>query len=500
MKAPWTIMIYMNVEPDGFDIGFRKNQLEMSLIGSTEEVQVIIITDRNPMQGRKPKRKQFLDPSVYKIEKGKQIKLETEPIHEIKNEDFGSPAVLEKFLTFCIEHFPAEKYMLIFWDHGAGNGVTASPDEEEKVKKPVVQELQNIGRRHLLASLQKTFTRLPVGSTFNFPIQERAKPKNEFNRNLAPLKIAKPDRKRDYLYAKEICTAVQTSFGKGNKLDIIAFDACWMQMFENAFAFKDCAQYMVASQNLISLQGFGYYIFLKHLTRLAKTRNITALETAVLLIKSCYLKINDTVDARSAGKLVNLYYNKIYDNPRMTLSCVDLAVTDILAEKINNLSVLLLENAKTLFENIRIARFLCLTYFDEQDPADFDLKVIDLVYFLKKLSENLITALQAKDESDPDIYTPIIDIANEIAEIAEISFVVYKEMGYVMREEKEVDKRWGTHGFSIFFPEHAFEWEAYKSMEGWYFETNPDIQMPFAKQNKWKAFLNKYYRLLQKHI
>jgi hypothetical protein len=497
MKAAWTIMIYMNVEPEGFDIGFRKNQWEMSLIGSNEKLQVITIVDRNPSKRSKYEEgKEYLYPSIYRIEKGVKIELASRPLKFIRNEDMGSPKVLEAFLKYCIEHFPAEKYMLSFWDHGAGNGVMAGSGEEEITTEVKERNLSFIGRRHFNAIVQNSFTRIPVGNTFNFAIQARVK-RNKFIRNFAPFKRVLPDTTDDYLYAKEICSAIQKSFGEKNKIDIIAFDACWMQTFENAYTFKDCAKYMVASENLISLQGFGYYMFLKHLTR---NSNATPLEVATILIKSCYLKVSDTVDAKTPEKLVEHYYNKIYDDSKMTLSCVDLTMAELLAERIDKVAKLLEERLEALFENIRIARFLCLTYFDEEDPADYDLKVVDLIYFLKKLSENLITALNTKDKQDPDIYSDIIATANEIAEIAEMNFVVYKEMGFAIREEKEVDKRWGTHGFSIFFPEHFFEWQMYKDLEGWYFETNRSIQIPFARENNWKKFLEKYFVILKKHV
>ncbi|MBS1745795.1 MAG: hypothetical protein JST21_06470 [Bacteroidetes bacterium] len=500
MKAAWTIMLYMNVEPEGFDTGFRKNQWEMLLTGSTEKMQIIALVDRNPpSKERKPMKKEYLLPSIYRIEKGVEINLSTKPLHIIKDDDIGKHEVLEQFLKYCIDNFPAEKYMLSFWDHGLGNGVTTSPD---KVDKKEIQELIQrknlsvLGRRHLNAINQQTFTRTPVGSTFHLA----AAASTRFiysNRKITHFSTNQPDTKQDYLYTKEISTAIKKIFGKENKIDIIAFDACWMQTFENAYALRDVAKYLVASENLISLQGFGYYLFFKNL---AATPDADPAAVAALLIKSSYLKVSDTLEAKTPDELVKLYYTKIYDDNKMTLTCIDLSFTKLVADKIDALARMMEKELSNLFDNIRIARFLCLSFFDEEDPADYDLKVIDLVYFLKKLSENLLTALHSKDKSEPDIYTPIINLCNEIADMAEMYFVIYKEMGPAMREEKEADKRWGTHGFSIFFPEHYFEWKQYKDSEGWYFETQKGIQMPFAVENYWKVFLKKYFAMLNKKV
>lgn len=501
MKAAWTIMLYMNVEPEGFDTGFRKNHWEMLLTGSTEKVQIIALVDRNPPNKKVRRReKEFLYPSIYRIEKNIEIKLSTKPLHIIKDDDIGKHTVLKQFLDYCIENFPAEKYMLSFWDHGLGNGVTASPEKPEKKDVEELSQMKNmsvLGRRHVNAINQQTFSRVPVGSTFHFANTALLKKFTLSNKKISGLTSNKPDTKQDYLYAKEINTAIKKSFGKENKIDIIAFDACWMQTFENAYSFRDVAKYMVASENLISLQGFGYYLFFKYLSAMP---DATPEDVAALLIKSSYLKVSDTLEAKTPEELVKLYYTKIYDDNKMTLSCIDLSVTKMVADKIDAIARLLEKGLDDYFDYIRIARFLCLSFFDEEDPAGYDLKVIDLVYFLKKLSENLLTALHSKDKNDPDIYSPVINLCNEISDIAELHFVIYKEMGPAMREEKEADKRWGTHGFSIFFPEHYFEWKNYKNSEGWYFETHKSIQMPFAVENYWKEFLKKYFAMLNKKV
>ncbi|QEC67622.1 hypothetical protein FRZ67_10090 [Panacibacter ginsenosidivorans] len=422
----WTIMIYMNVEPEGFEMSFKKNLQEICSIGSTSAIKIIIVADRNPnKKGRLSKN--FL-PKIYEIETKIGAIARKKVRKTIRRERLGSPQTLEDFLSFCKSRYPAKKYMLSFWDHGAGTAVAASPDPGS-----------NRGGR------------------------------------------------QDALYTKEIFTAIKKTI---NQVDIIAFDACWMQMLENAYTLRACAKYLVASQNLASLQGFGYYMFLKHLS---KNSSSSPLEAATLLIKSSYLKVTENVKAKTPEKLIKLFYHKIYDDKTFTLSCIKLDQIERFAEKINDLAAVFLKNSEKLFPHIQTARFLCLSYFDEEDPSGYNLKTIDLIYFLKKL-------LDSKFESDNDkkMFVPIAEQIVDIIEYAEICLIAYKEIGSVISDENATEKRWGAHGFSIFFPEHFFEWELYKKREGWYYEKDSNIQLLFAEKNKWKSFLYFYFQYVKK--
>jgi hypothetical protein len=424
----WTIMLYMNVEPEGFETSFKKNLQEICSVGSTAMVKIIIVADRNPnKEGRLSKN--FL-PTIYEITERRKSNAKKKFKKKLSIEEIGSPVALEEFLDFCKSHYTAEKYMLIFWDHGAGTAVSASPDPGSKT-----------------GGLQ------------------------------------------DSLYAKEIFTAIKNTF---KQIDLIAFDACWMQMLENTYALRRCAKYMVASQNLASIEGFGYFMFLKYLTAHPLS---SPLEAAILLIKSCYLKVSDPVKARPGEDIVELLYQNIYDDETITLSCIKLDEVSDFAGLVDDLAEAFLKHKKFLFPYIRIARFLCLSYFDEESPPNFNLKTIDLIYFLKKM-------LDTKFETDQEerSFEPIAKIIYNIVEYAEMRLIAYKEIGTSMQEEHATEKRWGAHGFSIFFPEHVFEWQMYKDKEGWYYEKDPKIQVPFAEENKWRSFLNTYFRYVKSVI
>ena len=241
---------------------------------------------------------------------------------------------------------------------------------------------------------------------------------------------------------------------------------------------------MVASENLISAQGMGYQNFFSYLTA-----NPTAETKAV------------------AAMLINASYLKIGEDDKFTMSCLDLSKTGIVAEKISELAGVLTDNldddqfpAKdraSLFDIVANARFLCLSYFDEEDPSGYDLQVVDLIYFLKKVvAEINYNSKGAKLSARVrKLYGRIVTLCNEIATLTAMEYIVYKQIGCAMVEEKESDKRWGAHGFTILFPDDQYKWKDYKQA-GFYFKTGNVQPMPFAKDHKWKAFLEAYYSLM----
>lgn len=107
----------------------------------------------------------------------------------------GSPGTLADFLQFCYTNYPAQSYGLIFWDHGGGPMCGLGPDEV-------------------------------YGDSLTLP---------------------------------ELTQALEASpFGRDNKLSFVGFDACLMASAELAWALRDYAQYMIASEEVIPGSGWDY--------------------------------------------------------------------------------------------------------------------------------------------------------------------------------------------------------------------------------------------------
>lgn len=114
--------------------------------------------------------------------------------------DMGDPDTLTAFVTYCETTYPADKTVLVIWDHGDG---WRSSDTKE------------------------------VSPLFKGACAD--------------------DTSGSYLYLDDIGNALS-----GHKMNVIAFDACLMGMVEVADEFKDNADYLVASSEPIPGNGYDY--------------------------------------------------------------------------------------------------------------------------------------------------------------------------------------------------------------------------------------------------
>ncbi len=165
------------------------------------------------------------------------------------------------------------------------------------------------------------------------------------------------DTDYDFLTMDEMQDAIQTSESfYGEKFDLISHDACLMNMIEVAYELKDLADYFVASEETIPLDGFDYLAILNQLTS-NPTMSVTTL-------------IPHIIDSYSA------YYTPTYTD--VTLSALNLSVMDSFVTNLNNFA----DNLSAIItagkgKNIEDAYFDTL-FFD-------DYYTIDLKNFVEKI-------------------------------------------------------------------------------------------------------------------
>jgi len=141
--------------------------------------------------------------------------------------DMCDPKTLSDFIEGTIREFPADRYMLILWDHGTG--WTAAP-------------------------------RRSFGSD---------------NSSGAQMSIANGDLRQ----------ALQDAYeATGKKINIIAFDACLMQQVEVAREVMDHAKVMVAAQTNWPIAGFPYDILLQSVSNHAGDNEKTV---AAAIVEFC---------------------------------------------------------------------------------------------------------------------------------------------------------------------------------------------------------------------
>jgi hypothetical protein len=180
----WTMLVYMAADNDLAQWA-DSDLVEMEQFGSSQDINVIVQIDKPSVGARR-----------LLVRHGS-----SQVLQELGLTDMCSWETLSDFLYWGITLFPAEKYLVILWDHGSG--WTATP--------------------------RKSFgTDWSSGNV---------------------LSIATGDFKR----------ALSTAYDyTQTRINVFAFDACLMQQVEVAFEVGEYAKIHLAPQSIMPLPGFRY--------------------------------------------------------------------------------------------------------------------------------------------------------------------------------------------------------------------------------------------------
>lgn len=278
-RAQWTVLVYLDADNDLESAGIHNfNQMEM--IGSTRDVHVIVQMDR--MTGTEPDNDSWTDTHRYLIiqdsdpNRMHSIRLDDPALGEL---DMADPLTLRSFVQWGMSEFPADNYLLIIWDHGTGWQIRST-------------------------SLPPQYKYIADDDTSG----------NVMNITSIPLALA------------------------GLNLDVIAFDACYMQELEIAHELRGSARYMVGSAAVEPSPGYNYARLLSHIA-------------------------GGTTPEQMCGIIVNQYAAE-YPNPRsnITQSAVDLQKIGDVANAANELALVLEANAVTHSASLAAARETSLDY------------------------------------------------------------------------------------------------------------------------------------------
>lgn len=196
-NAKWTIMMYVaadnNLDPySTMDI----NELEM--VGSSDDVNIVAMLDLYYEKGT----------WIYYIEQDDNPdEITSSTVAEWSEMNTGDGATLEKFVRFVTRKFPAERNVLVLWDHGS-SFIGVCWDEHTGI----------------------------------------------------------PDLAEDHLTHEEIVEALS-----GFDLEVLAFDACIQAYIEVAYEYsvakKTDIEYLVGSEGFVPLMGNPYDMILGNLTQ-----------------------------------------------------------------------------------------------------------------------------------------------------------------------------------------------------------------------------------------
>ena len=127
--AKWTVMVYLAAGNDLETVGIQDIN-EMEMVGSTKEVNIVVQIDRIPFKVLNQIGLGMFDDSSNNDWTGTRryyITQDMDPeiinsklIMDLGEKNMGDPETLKDFAQWAIQEYPAERYMLVLWNHGGG--------------------------------------------------------------------------------------------------------------------------------------------------------------------------------------------------------------------------------------------------------------------------------------------------------------------------------------------------------------------------------------------
>ena len=330
-QQKWLVMLYADADDEILEKDILFDLNEMETVGSSERVQIVAQIDR--FKGGYEGDGDWTGTRRYFVTRDDDLNtLNSELVADLGELDMGSPETLVDFVTWAAKTYPADRYVLILSDHGAG---------------------------------------WPGGWS-------DSDPENLIDGN--------------WIYLHEIGEALKSSLSQSTigKFELVGLDACLMSMLEVYNEIAPYANYAVASQELEPALGWAYGYFLEQLSARPEMSGADlAREIVASYINKDLRILND--DARndmllsygmsksmSAEELVHKWSTDI------TLSAVDLSELGDLNDAVNHMVVALKDMDQAKVAEARSYAQPFENAFDEDLPSPY----IDLWHFASLLAEN----------------------------------------------------------------------------------------------------------------
>ncbi|MBI2353380.1 hypothetical protein HYV11_04035 [Candidatus Dependentiae bacterium] len=416
-KKPFTFMVFIAADNDLHYFAW-KNIKQMEKIGSNSNINIVIQLN-TPGHSNPTKR--------YLIKQGKRLLVQDQSFNQKLNS--GSPHTLIDFVQWTVNHYPAEEYALVIWDHATGD---VDPGYVKTIN-PCNLFYRNPTTNMLEIDRGLSYINLILQCTKN----EIYPPKRG---------MCFDETFKSYINNHDFEFALHEIFFKvlnQKKLAIIAFDACLMSMIGIACAAKKYAHYMVGSQEVEYGTGWDYEKALHPFL----TKSLNPHEFSQHLVHAY---------EQAYYKITNEY----------TQSALNLSLCDSLEKNINLVATLLIEafgNERNQTTNIlrKSKSTQYCTCFDE--PS-----YIDLGHFYKNILQHLQYLTLSDKKKEEQLQQKLKEAILEGLNIIQ-SFVIANKTGQKLKN---------AHGVSIYFPEHTIVPSYLKST--------------FALHNNWSSLLEKY--------
>ena len=227
----WTVMIFVNAK-NNLELAGLYNVNQMEKIGS--DANVNILAEMGRMKGQEGDTDLDGDWTgarrLYIQKDADEEKITSPVVDKVEKVDMGDYKRVVDFVLWAKKNYPARRYMLVLWDHGSG-----WMDPQQKPKDDA------------------------KGISFD-------------------------DETSNYIRTKQIGAILKEA---GN-VDVLAFDACLMQMAEVAFEVKDNTKVIIGSEETVPGLGYPYSLFLGALAKKPDMGNDEFGSTVVAAFKMFY--------------------------------------------------------------------------------------------------------------------------------------------------------------------------------------------------------------------
>lgn len=247
----WTVMVYLAGD-NNLDSAGVTDLNEMKQVGSNDNVNIIAQFDRASLSS---------STNRYYLRNG--TTLVSDIITSLGETNMGDPSVLQGFLEWGIDNYPADHYLVVMWNHGngwddediyrsartIGLGVTR--------RSAVLQEADSKTKRYVSSDQMRAVSDRFGWSMFAPTVHAAIRTRG----------IAYDDQAMDFLdnqEVKKVFNAIKTKLGR--KIDILGMDACLMNMVEVAYEVRDSISFIVGSEETEPGAGWPYNTILERLS------------------------------------------------------------------------------------------------------------------------------------------------------------------------------------------------------------------------------------------
>lgn len=117
-QKEWTILVYEDGDNNLEGAGVHDLN-EMETLGSNDELNVIVQFDRSP--GNDNTNGNWSGAKRYYVTKDSDFNtISSTELSDLGDTNMGDPQTFINFTTWAVDHYPANRYLVVLWDHGGG--------------------------------------------------------------------------------------------------------------------------------------------------------------------------------------------------------------------------------------------------------------------------------------------------------------------------------------------------------------------------------------------